>query len=77
MNTIDIKGIPYEEGTSFLKKYPLEITASDGKTYTTDLNSGFEPKPYLIDLNHDGIADCLLVSLQAEAVEFHIIFVHV
>ena len=59
-DTVEIKGIPYEEGTSYLKEIFLEINASDGKTYKTELNSGFEPKIDFNDLNHDGIADMFI-----------------
>lgn len=55
-----IKGIPYEEGTQFLKEINLEINASNGKTYKADLEEGYEPTVQFIDLNHDQIKDMFI-----------------
>ena len=59
-DTVEIKGVPYEEGSSYMKEIVLSVTASNGKTYKTDLDSGFEPMIDFPDLNHDGIADMFI-----------------
>ncbi len=55
-----IKGIPYEEGTQFLKEIILEIHASNGKTYKEELEEGYEPTVQFVDLNHDQIKDMFI-----------------
>lgn len=56
-DSIEISGIPYEEGSSFLKEINLEINGSNGKHYKAELDSGFDPELKFVDLNHDGIQD--------------------
>jgi hypothetical protein len=59
-DTIEIKGIRYEEGSAYLKEIYLEITATNGQTYKAQLDSGFDPKLEFVDLNHDGLADMFI-----------------
>jgi hypothetical protein len=61
-DTISLKGIPYEEGAAFLKEIELQITGSNGKTYTVELDPGYEPAVTFVDLDHDGVED-LLISI--------------
>lgn len=56
-DTVYIRGIPYEEGTQFLKEIQLEIAASNGKKYKVELEGGYGPKVQFVDLNHDGVKD--------------------
>ena len=55
-----IKGIPYEEGTQFFKEIILEIDASNGKTIKANLDEGYDPTVYFVDLNHDGVNDMFI-----------------
>ena len=55
-----IKGIPYEEGTQFLKEVILEIEASNGKIFKANLEDGYDPTVHYVDLNHDGIKDMFI-----------------
>jgi hypothetical protein len=57
---IEIKGVRYEKGSSYLKEVFLEITASNGKLYRTKLESGFDPILEFVDLNHDGLKDMFI-----------------
>lgn len=61
-DTIILKGIPYDEGTAFLKEIQLQITGSNGKKYNVELEPGYEPTVTFIDLDHDGVED-LLISI--------------
>lgn len=54
---IVLKGLPYEEGTEFLKEIYMEITASNKKSSKVELDSGFNPRAVFVDLNHDGLKD--------------------
>lgn len=55
--SIFLKGVPYQEENSFLKKIYIEVAASNGKTYTFPLESGSKASLQLTDLNNDGIKD--------------------
>ncbi|MCQ6276343.1 hypothetical protein JMM81_15610 [Bacillus sp. V3B] len=59
-DTIEIKGIRYEEGSSYFKDIYLEIIATNGQTYKTRLDSGFDPTLEFVDLNQDGLADMFI-----------------
>ncbi len=61
-DTIILKGIPYEEGAAFLKEIQLQIIGSNGKTYTVELEPGYEPTITFVDIDHDGVED-LLISI--------------
>src|SRR4051812_19043673 len=52
--TIFLKGVPYQEEDSYLKKIYIEVAASNGKTYTFPLEGGTKAALKLVDLNHDG-----------------------
>lgn len=55
--SIVLKGEPYDDDDSYLKKIFIEITASNGKNYTISLDSGSKASIKLIDLNQDGLND--------------------
>lgn len=57
---IVLQGVPFEEGTAFLKEIVLIIDASNGKQYKIDLDGGYEPSITFQDLNHDGVKDMLI-----------------
>ncbi|MEH7502616.1 hypothetical protein V7152_11460 [Neobacillus drentensis] len=52
-----LKGIPYQKEDSYLEKIYIEISASDGNTYTFPLENGAKASVQLVDLNHDGMKD--------------------
>ena len=52
-----LKGVPYQQEESFLKEIYLEISASDGHTYTLPLESGSKASLQLADLNQDRVQD--------------------
>jgi hypothetical protein len=52
-----LKGVPYQKEDSFLKEVYLEISASDGNTYTLPLESGSKASLQLADLNQDRVQD--------------------
>jgi hypothetical protein len=52
-----LKGVPYQKEESFLEKIYIEISASNGDTYTLPLESGTKASLQLADLNHDGLKD--------------------
>lgn len=54
---ISLKGIPYQDEASYLKKVFIEVTASNMKTYTFPLDSGSKAALQLVDLNHDKVKD--------------------
>ncbi|MDQ0413170.1 MULTISPECIES: hypothetical protein [Mesobacillus] len=57
-----VKGIPFEEGTRYLKEIYLKIKASNGNTYKIDLDGGYDPTTEYKDLNHDSVKD-IFVSI--------------
>lgn len=57
LETILLKGVPYQDEKSFLKKIFIEVSASNGKNYTIPLESGAKASFQLVDLNHDGVKD--------------------
>ncbi|GHH99095.1 hypothetical protein [Neobacillus kokaensis] len=59
LETILLKGVPYQEEEDFLKEIFIEIKASNGKKYTFPLESGAKASFQLVDLNHDGVRDVL------------------
>ncbi len=63
-DSIVLKGVPYEEGTKFLKEIQLEINASNGKSYKVDLDPGYSPAIQYVDLNQDGVTD-LFISINS------------
>jgi hypothetical protein len=63
-DSIILKGIPYEEGASYLKEIFLQIKGSNGKSDQVELEGGYEPDVTFVDLDHDGIED-MLISIPA------------
>ena len=63
METIYLKGVPYQGEDDFLKEIYIDVSASSGKTFTIPLESGAKASLQLIDLNGDGIRD-LFASVQ-------------
>ncbi len=59
-DVIYVKGVPFEEGTQFLKEIYLKIKASDGKTYKIELDGGYDPSTKYKDLNHDSVKDIFI-----------------
>jgi len=57
VEAIYLKGVPYQDEDSYLKKIYIEVDASNGKKYTFPLESGSKAALQLVDLNHDGIKD--------------------
>ena len=57
---IVIKGQPYEEGTEFLKEIVVEIHTIKNKTFTIEVDSGFNPRVNFVDLNDDGVKDIFI-----------------
>jgi hypothetical protein len=52
-----LKGVPYQQEDSFLKKIYIEISASNGHTYTLPLESGSKASLQLADINQDRVQD--------------------
>ncbi|WP_307409455.1 hypothetical protein [Neobacillus ginsengisoli] len=52
-----LKGVPYRDKDSYLKKIYIDVAASNGKTYKFPLESGAKASLQLVDLNHDGVKD--------------------
>lgn len=65
-DVILLKGVPYDEEDSFLKRIYLEVVASNEKTYTISLESGSKASVQLIDLNNDGVKDLFTSVLSEE-----------
>ncbi|MFZ7942292.1 hypothetical protein [Neobacillus sp. 19] len=68
VEAIVLKGVPYQEENSFLKKIYIEVAASNGKLYSLPLESGSKAAIQLIDLDHDGIKD-IFASVLTEGSE--------
>ncbi|WP_428908452.1 hypothetical protein [Niallia sp. Krafla_26] len=60
VDEITIIGIPYEDGSSYLKELYLEIKGSNGQKYKIELDGGYDPILKLVDLNQDGLDDLLI-----------------
>ncbi|MFF2445775.1 hypothetical protein ACFVSW_01645 [Neobacillus sp. NPDC058068] len=63
VDVILLKGIPYQNETSFLKEIFIEVKASNSKTYTFPLESGSKAALELVDLNHDMVKDIFATVL--------------
>ncbi|MCM3567719.1 hypothetical protein [Neobacillus mesonae] len=57
LETILLKGVPYQDEESFLKEIYIEVAASNGKKYSIPLESGAKASLQLVDLNRDGVKD--------------------
>ena len=75
-DVILLKGVPYDEENSFLKRIYLEVAASNEKTYTLSLESGSKASVQLIDLNNDGVKDLFtsVLSEENEGTVFNLIY---
>lgn len=60
LDTIFVKGEPFEEGAIFLRSITLEIFSANGKNHRVEVDGGYEPKIEFKDLNNDGINDMFL-----------------
>ncbi|MFB6467775.1 hypothetical protein ACE38V_13375 [Cytobacillus sp. Hz8] len=58
--TIFVMGIPFDEGSNFLKKIWIKIVAPNKESYTIPVEGGYEPKVTYRDLNHDGVKDLFI-----------------
>ncbi len=63
---IFLKGVPSQDEDSYLKKVYIEVDASNGKTYTFPLESGFKASLEFVDLNQDGLKDIFANVLTGE-----------
>ncbi|MBL4950689.1 hypothetical protein JK635_00325 [Neobacillus sp. YIM B02564] len=63
LDTILLKGVPYQDETDYLKQIFLEVSASNGTAYTIPLESGAKASFQLVDMNDDGVKD-LFSSVQ-------------
>jgi hypothetical protein len=55
--TISLKGVPYQNGDSYLKEIYIEVTAPSRKNVKIRLEGGSKASLKLVDLNHDGVKD--------------------
>lgn len=55
--SIQLKGIPYEDEEGYLKEIYIDISTTDEKQYKIPLESGSKAALKLVDLNHDGVKD--------------------
>lgn len=60
LDTIYVKGEPFEEGAIFLRSITLEVFSANGKNHRVNVDGGYEPKIEFKDLNNDGIKDLFL-----------------
>jgi hypothetical protein len=60
---IYLKGVPYQEETSYLKNIYLDIKESNGKNVRLPLQSGSKAALQLVDLNDDGMKDLFVCVL--------------
>ncbi|RRN71307.1 hypothetical protein EI200_11365 [Peribacillus simplex] len=62
IDIIQVQGLPYEEGSKFLKKIELSVE-SNRSTISVPLEAGYNPDLKVTDLNNDGIKDVLVTVL--------------
>jgi hypothetical protein len=55
--SIQLKGVPYEDEESYLKEIYIDIATTDEKQYKISLESGSKASLKLVDLNQDGVKD--------------------
>lgn len=55
--TIFLKGVPDQDEEANLQNIYIEISASNGRTYSLPLESGTKASLKIVDLNHDGLKD--------------------
>jgi hypothetical protein len=59
-DSITITGVPFEEGSLFLKEISMKIKTSEGESFHNELEGGYEPTLAFKDFNHDGVKDVLV-----------------
>ncbi|MGX6443331.1 hypothetical protein ACWM35_08950 [Neobacillus sp. K501] len=57
METISLKGVPYDEDEHYLKEIYIEVNASNDNRVTIPLESGTKAALKIADLNQDGVKD--------------------
>lgn len=62
IDIIQVQGLPYEEGSKFLKKIELSVE-SNRRTISVPLEAGYKPDLKVADLNNDGVQDVLVTVL--------------
>ncbi|MED3912525.1 hypothetical protein P4597_25890 [Peribacillus simplex] len=62
IDIIQVQGLPYEEGSKFLKKIELNVE-SNRRTISVPLGAGYTPDLKVADLNNDGVQDVLVTVL--------------
>ncbi|WP_045521745.1 hypothetical protein [Neobacillus niacini] len=55
--SIQLKGVPYEDEEDYLKEIYIDISTTDEKQYKIPLESGSKASLKLVDLNQDGVKD--------------------
>ncbi|RLQ96148.1 hypothetical protein D9X91_07610 [Falsibacillus albus] len=69
--TIILKGIPFDNESSYLKTIWADVQLSKNSTTRIDYDPGYDPKIEFIDLNHDGVKDLLESSATGGSGGFH------
>ncbi|MEH7418892.1 hypothetical protein V7266_27055 [Neobacillus drentensis] len=64
--TIYLKGVPDQDEKDYLQSIYLEISASNGRTYSLPLESGTKASLQMVDLNHDGLKDIFANVLSSD-----------
>lgn len=59
-DVIKIIGVPFEKGSLFLKEISMHVKTSEGESFQTELEGGYEPTLAFKDFNHDGVQDVLV-----------------
>lgn len=57
LETILLKGVPYQDDENFLKEIYIDVKASNTKNYTIPMESGAKASFQLVDMNNDGVKD--------------------
>ncbi|MES1041043.1 hypothetical protein [Peribacillus simplex] len=63
IDIIQVRGLPLEEGSKFLKKIELSVE-SNRRTISVPLEAGYTPDLKVADLNNDGVQDVLVTVLK-------------
>ncbi|WP_350302520.1 hypothetical protein [Peribacillus frigoritolerans] len=62
IDIIQVQGLPFEEGSKFLKKIELSVE-NNRRTINVPLEAGYNPDLKVADLNNDGVQDVLVTVL--------------
>ncbi|MDQ0220471.1 hypothetical protein ELQ35_14045 [Peribacillus cavernae] len=60
VDSISIKGVPYEQGSKFLKEIKLVVNGGKAQKVSVSLDAGYEPKLQFADFNRDGVDDVFI-----------------